>query len=180
MIGSWGGLTLLPAWITQLANAAGTSAPFAISTTFIMMMAAGFPAYFLVAWLGERPWMSRKNLYRLVTTAGLIASLCLFLFGDSLSYVMWFAPIYGICVMGGFAVFGLILPDWFQTKFRATGIGISYNVSRLLSGIGLFSLFAVSGSLGAPATAAIAALAYLLGFVVIIFGKETKNAALPE
>jgi MFS family permease len=183
MIGSWGGLTLLPVWISELVSQSGGTPAEAVrevSGIFIIMMLSGFPAYFLVAWLGERTWMTRKNLYRVVCAAGMLASLYMFLVNKDLAGIRMFAPVYGMCVMGGFAVFGLILPDWFRTRNRAVGVGTSYNASRFLSGVGLFSLLTLARSLGTPYAAAAATSAYALGFIVIPFGKETKGKPLPS
>jgi MFS family permease len=181
MIGSWGGLTLLPVWIGGFVVADGGDLNEVLRTVsyiYIVMMAAGFPAYFLVAKLAER--LKHLTLLRVVSAAGLAASLFMFLVVDSLTGIWLFAPVYGACVMGGFAIFGIVLPQWFPTRVRATGLGTTFNAGRLLTGAGLLSLFALSRSMGAPQAAATTTAAYPLAWVAAAFGRETKDKALPE
>ena len=179
MIGSWGGITLLPNWIRELVGQNGD--PIKITSfAFILMMGAGIPGYAAVVWGGKV--MGRRPLYFLCSLGGLFASLYMFLVVKDLNALLWFAPVYGFFVMGGFAIFGLYLPELFPTRVRATGQGICYNVSRAITAIGPLTVayfgLATFGSL--PHAAATTAVAYAVGLVAIWFGPETWRQPLAD
>lgn len=179
MIGSWGGITLLPNWIRELTGANGDPVK-NTSFAFILMMAAGIPGYAAVVWGGKI--MGRRPLYFLCSLGGLLASLYMFLVVKDLDALLKFAPVYGFFVMGGFAIFGLYLPELFPTRVRATGQGICYNVSRAITAIGPLTVayygIATFGSL--PHAAATTATAYAVGLIAIWFGPETWRKRLAD
>jgi hypothetical protein len=112
----------------------------------------------------------------------LLVSLYMFLVVKDLDALLMFAPVYGFFVMGGFAIFGLYLPELFPTRIRATGQGICYNVSRALTAIGPLTVayfgLATFGSL--PHAAATTAVAYAAGLIAIWFGPETWRKPLAD
>jgi MFS family permease len=179
MIGSWGGITLLPNWIRELLGKNGDPVKIT-SLAFMLMMGAGIPGYAAVVWGGKI--MGRRPLYFLCSLGGLLASLYMFLAIKNLDELLWFAPVYGFFVMGGFAIFGLYLPELFPTRVRATGQGICYNVSRAMTAIGPLAVayfgLATFGSL--PHAAATTAIAYVVGLIAIWFGPETWRKPLAD
>jgi MFS family permease len=179
MIGSWGGITLLPNWIREL-TAQGGDPVKTTSFAFMLMMAAGIPGYAAVVWGAKI--MGRRPLYFLCSLGGLLVSLYMFLVVKDLDALLMFAPVYGFFVMGGFAIFGLYLPELFPTRIRATGQGICYNVSRALTAIGPLTVayfgLATFGSL--PHAAATTAIAYAAGLIAIWFGPETWRKPLAD
>jgi MFS family permease len=179
MIGSWGGITLLPNWIRELTGQSGDTVKIT-SYAFILMMGAGIPGYAAVVWGGKI--MGRRPLYFLCSLGGLLVSLYMFLVVRDLDALLVFAPVYGFFVMGGFAIFGLYLPELFPTRIRATGQGICYNVSRAITAIGPLAVayfgLATFGSL--PHAAATTAIAYAVGLIAIWFGPETWRKPLTD
>jgi hypothetical protein len=141
------------------------------------MMGAAIPGYAVVVWVGK--FIGRRPLYFLCGLGGMLASLYLFLAVKDLQALLWFAPIYGLFVMGGFAIFPLYLPELFPTRVRATGQGICFNVSRALSAVGPLAV-AFSGSAALAHAAAITAAAYAVGLVAIWFGPETWRMPLAD
>jgi MFS family permease len=179
MIGSWGGITLLPNWIRELLGKNGDPVKIT-SLAFMLMMGAGILGYAAVVWGGKI--MGRRPLYFLCSLGGLLASLYMFLVIKNLDELLWFAPVYGFFVMGGFAIFGLYLPELFPTRVRATGQGICYNVSRAMTAIGPLAVayfgLATFGSL--PHAAATTAIAYVVGLIAIWLGPETWRKPLAD
>jgi len=179
MIGSWGGITLLPNWIRELVGQNGDPVKMT-SFAFVLMMGAGIPGYAAVVWGGK--FMGRRPLYFLCSLGGLLVSLYMFLVVKDLNALLWFAPVYGFFVMGGFAIFGLYLPELFPTRVRATGQGICYNVSRAITAIGPLTVayfgLATFGSL--PHAAATTAIAYAVGLIAIWYGPETWRKPLTD
>jgi MFS family permease len=131
-------------------------------------------------WVGKL--VGRRTLYFLCALGGMLASLGMFLTVKDLEGLLWFAPIYGFFVMGGFAIFPLYLPELFPTRVRATGQGICFNVSRALSAVGPLTMaFFGSAALGSlPRTAAITAAGYAVGLAAIWFGPETWRKPLAD
>ena len=76
----------------------------------------------------------------------------------------------------------LYLPELFPTHVRATGSGISYNVGRFATAIGVLAAGAVFTALGGsyPAVGAAAALIYGLGVFVIWFAPDTASQSLTK
>jgi hypothetical protein len=93
------------------------------------------------------------------------------------------AALAGIATTTFYGWLPLYLPELFPTRIRATGEGITYNFGRILSAIGVLlgtgKLVQVFDGSFAKAAAVMASL-YIIGFIAIWFGPETKGQALPE
>jgi MFS family permease len=130
MIGSWGGLTLLPSWIQQLSRAAGAPPALAVQTisyAFILMMIGAILGYLTLIFLIDN--IGRRACYFLFCLGSLISSLFLFLTVKDLNAVMWFMPVLGYFVIGGFGTFAAYLPELFPTRVRATAQGFCWNAA---------------------------------------------------
>lgn len=97
------------------------------------------------------------------------------------------AFIIGTFVVGAFtaAFYGwlpLYLPELFPTRTRVTGQGLSCNAGRLLAAVGAITQGQLVNHFhGSYARAgAVVTLIYLVGMIIIWFGKETKGKPLPE
>ena len=125
--------------------------------------------------------MGRKKCYFLFWTAALISSLYLFTQVKDISTLIWFMPIYGYFVIGGFGTFATYLPELFPTRVRGTGQGFCWNMARFLTGFGPLSagfLIEYFGSI--PKVAAALSLFFIVGLVAIWFGPETKGINLED
>ena len=78
--------------------------------------------------------------------------------------------------------FPLYLPELFPTVVRATGQGFAYNFGRILAAVGGLQTANLMGLFGGSFPMAGSALTvfYLVGFVIIWWGPETRGKALPE
>ena len=84
-------------------------------------------------------------------------------------------------VLGGFGTFAVYLPELFCTRNRATGQGFCWNAARILTAAGPVATGAIVNALGsAPAAGAMMTAIYIVGFVAIWFGPETKGALLQD
>jgi MFS family permease len=99
------------------------------------------------------------------------------------------ALIMGFATLGPFSGYTLYFPELFPTRLRATGCGICYNGGRILAAAAPVLLSALSVHFaakpgaradGMPAAATIVSCIYLLGFVGVWLGPETRGKPLPD
>jgi MFS family permease len=182
MIGSWGGLTLLPSWIQQLVRASGGTSlagVHAISYAFIWMMIGSVLGYISLIFLTES--IGRRGSYFLFALGSLLSSLYLFMLVKDLPSLMWFMPVYGYFIIGGFGTFAVYLPELFPTRVRASGQGFCWNAARSITAIGPLIGGVLVGTFGSfPAAAASTIAFYLIGMIAIWFGPETKGVPLSD
>jgi len=182
MIGSWGGLTLLPSWIQQLVHAANGTPLVGVKTisyAFMLMMVGAVLGYGSLVFLTDG--MGRRWSYFLFCLGSLVSSLYLFVMIKSLDDLLWFMPIYGYFVIGGFGTFAAYLPELFPTRVRATGQGFCWNAARCATAIGPLIGGVLVGTFGSlPAAAASTGIFYVVGLIVIWFGPETRGVPLQD
>jgi MFS family permease len=180
MIGCWGGLTLLPSWMQQLSSTAPDLNPKdAVSYAFMLMMAGATLGYITLIYLSDV--LGRRWCYFLFWTAALFTSLYLFTYVHTLYEVLWFMPVYGYFVIGGFGTFATYLPELFPTRVRATGQGFCWNMARAITGIGPLMIGVLVMRFGSlPNAAAVISLFIVVGLIAIWFGPETKGMPLED
>ncbi len=176
MLGTWGAVQKIPAWVGA-PNFPGRTP----SAQGNVQMALGLGAIFgcLIAPL-VAAWLNRRIAYFLLCLGSLIA--CQVLFTQFTEYNLGFLAM--SFLVGGVtaAVYGwlpLYLPELFPTRVRATAQGISFNFGRIFAGVGGIGL---GGSVpgGYAKMGAVVSLIYVLGLVLIWLAPETKGKPLPE
>ncbi|HEV2570916.1 MAG TPA: MFS transporter [Beijerinckiaceae bacterium] len=182
MIGSWGGLTLLPSWIQQLVHAAGgttLTGVNAISYAFMLMMAGAVLGYLSLIFLTDG--VGRRMSYFIFCLGSILTSLYLFTMVKDLTAMMWTMPVYGFFVIGGFGTFAAYLPELYPTRVRASGQGFCWNFARLVTAIGPLIGGVLVGTFGSfPAAAASTVGFFAIGLVAIWFGPETRGVPLSD
>lgn len=179
MVGSWGGLTLLPNWIQQLTatGASALSGKDVVSYAFMLMMAGAVAGYLTLAFLAEH--LGRRVCYFIFWTGALLVSVYLFSEVKTTERLLIWMPIYGYFVIGGFGTFATYLPELFPTRVRATGQGFCWNMARLITGLGPLSIGPLLQQFGSfAAVAAALSSVFVLGLVTIWFGPETRGRTL--
>ncbi|NOX99062.1 MAG: MFS transporter, partial [Verrucomicrobia bacterium] len=98
---------------------------------------------------------------------------------SNLTYML-FLPIFGFFTLGMHAGYAVYFPELYPTRLRGTGAGFCFNMGRL----GTAAAFFFFGSLATPLLPEQQALLlsplYIVGLVVILFGKETRGEELPD
>jgi len=180
MIGSWGGLTLLPSWIHQLSvNVDSVTINHTVSYAFMLMMVGATIGYLTLMYLADV--LGRRWCYFIFWSGALASSLYLFLYVHEVSAILRFAPLYGYFVIGGFGTFAAYLPELFPTRVRATGQGFCWNMARVFTGFGPLLAGVLLHQFGSFSNAAAAvSLFMVVGLVAIWFGPETKGMQLPD
>ncbi len=89
-------------------------------------------------------------------------------------------PVFGFFTVGMHAGYAVYFPELYPTRLRGTGTGFCFNMGRLGTA-GAFFGFAAMTNPPTPETKAMwLAPLFLLGVVVVLFAKETRNEELPE
>ncbi|MEQ1824175.1 MAG: MFS transporter, partial [Fimbriimonadaceae bacterium] len=131
------------------------------------------------------PFVARQYGRRIAIGGGFALALAIFWFGlftkPSYESLLVFAPAVAFAAIGVTAVFGLYFPELFPSRVRATGAGLGYNTARILqSPLPWITGLLMHADKKNPAHGiALAALAYILGMIVVCFLPETKDKPLP-
>ena len=178
MVGSWAGFTLLPGWITQLAEAAGVrNVALEVSRAFVLVNLGTVAGFLVLIAIGDR--LGRRKVYFAFCAGALAAILFIFRDGRALGAVQASLPLFGFFAGAGFGTFAVYLPELYPTPLRATGAGFCYNISRALTFPGPLAAGALAASLGSiPVAASLVSLVLLVGMVAVWFGPETAGAGV--
>ena len=98
--------------------------------------------------------------------------------GASALTLALFLPIFGFFTLGMHAGYAVYFPELYPTRLRGTGAGFCFNMGRLA----MAAAFFIFGYFRIPDESKALWLAplYLLGIVVVMFGRETRGEELPE
>jgi SHS family sialic acid transporter-like MFS transporter len=179
LIGTWGSLQWVPAWVTK-----ETTQEFANQVQIASGIGAVLGAIsgaLLAHYLGRRWTYFALALGSLLICALLFRGYPLVGFGDAFLIV---AGMSGFFTASFYGWLPLYLPELFPTRVRATGQGFGYNFGRILAAAGPLSMgFLMSDRVfhGSYSQAgATISLIYLAGLVVIWLAPETRGQPLPE
>ncbi len=183
LIGTWGSVQWIPAWVDKLANgepAAKANAQMASAYGAILGSLLG---PLIGGKIGRRPAFFGLCLCSFIV--------CQFLFRGFHEYsrgliVTIFAT--GMFTAAFYGWFPLYLPELFPTRVRATGQGVSYNTGRVFAAFGaIFAgqlvLYFAQKSSGVGSSYAsmgvVITMVYVIGMIAIWFAPETKGKPLP-
>ena len=88
-------------------------------------------------------------------------------------------PIFGFFTLGMHAGYAVYFPELYPTRLRGTGAGFCFNMGRLGTAAA-FLIFGFEVKIAPESQALLLSPLYLLGAVVVLFGKETRGEELPE
>jgi len=180
LLGTWGSFLWLSAYVDQIAK--GTE--YEITAKAIVSQWQSF-GQILGGFLGGvvAGWLGNKKSWCLLCVAAWVSVMALF--GLTVRFdgrVIWFAATAGVFVTAFFGWLPKFLPELYPTRIRATGQGFSYNVGRIISGLGVLgagtsvSLFHGDYRISAMTVASI----YLMGLVFILFAPDTGGKMLAD
>ncbi len=184
IVGLWAGSVYVPASVTQLARAAGYTAPQAaqMASYGTMVLSVGtILGCLVVAPLAER--FGRRTtlgIYFVIMFVSIAAGFGYVFYLGSLSLFMGVLFFLGL---GGanFAVYTLWLPEQYSTECRASAFAFATSVGRF-AGAGITFLVGAGvsyyGTIGTPV--AFTSIAFLLGLLLLPLGEETTGKPLPE
>lgn len=178
MVGAWAASKWMIPWADKVGGA--TEAGYKAVTQGWWAMGAvlgSFTGAQIAAWLG------RRRAYALISAGATALTLLMFLATEPLRPT--FLPIVfaqGLVATLFFGWLPLYLPELFPTHVRAAGSGISYNVGRFATAVGVFFaglLFAAVGG-SYSRVGSLCGLIYALGLIVIRWAPDTSRKHLHE
>ncbi len=181
MIGSWGGLVLLPTWVYTILGPGASSVVKLKDTSqiFFIMNIGAVAGYVLLIWLVD--WIGRRPSYFVFCLGSYLASVVMFTQARSYEQMLYFVFFLGFFANGGFGTFAIYLPELFPTRFRATGQGFCWNVARMVTGIGPFVTGMLVSTFGSVPHASLGiSWVFVLGLIAIWFGPETRGKPLSD
>ena len=129
--------------------------------------------------------IGRKPTFRLALFAAYCSTVAVFLFLQDMWQVWVMVPVMGFCQLSLFAGYAIYFPELFPTRLRATGTSFCYNVARYVVAAGLFLKPVIAGFFAETEeplryAGATMCTVFLIGFLVLPFLPETKDAPLPD
>ncbi|MGB7343820.1 MAG: MFS transporter [Pirellulaceae bacterium] len=88
-------------------------------------------------------------------------------------------PVFGFSTLGMHAGYAVYFPELFPTRLRGTGAGFCFNMGRLGTAVA-FLVFGFAIQIAPEVQALWLSPLYVLGAVVVLFGRETRGTELPE
>ncbi len=180
LLGTWGSFLWLATYVGQIAEGteyAKTAKGAIAQWQSWGQILGGFLGGLLASWIGTRrswcflcvtAWVSVVALFWLNTAFGIQM------------VVMGF--IAGIFVTAFFGWLPKFLPELYPTHIRASGQGFSFNIGRILAGIGVFFTGTLVAAFGGnyQKGAMVMASIYLVGLAVIWFAPDTGGKMRPD
>jgi MFS family permease len=179
LIGTWGSVQWVPAWVTKEAGQQfANSAQIASGVGAVLGAVSG-------ALVGH--YLGRRWAYFALALGSLLVCAILFRGGALIGFNATFLALVGLAGFFTASFYGwlpLYLPELFPTRVRATGQGFGYNFGRVLAAAGPLSMgFLMSDRVfhGDYARAgATISLIYVVGMAVVWLAPETRGKPLPE
>jgi MFS family permease len=186
IIGLWGGSVYVPAAITYLAGKSGRTSHEAVrlasyGTTILAIgtIIAAVVVPLIADRIGRRTTLG--GFFALMGAS--IAVAFGYVFYLPTNALLWFMVCVFFLGLGGasFIVYSFWLPEQYGTECRASAFAFTTNIGRF-AGAG-FTFLVGAGirhyqTLGTPV--ALTALAFVVGILLLPFGKETKGKILPS
>ena len=135
----------------------------------------------MFGWISSKLGRRGAFVFYQVIAFGMVLLLFLYLIPNKASpAVLTFTlPIFGFFTLGMHAGYAVYFPELYPTRLRGTGTGFCFNMGRLGTAAA-FLVFGFAIKIEPESQALLLSPLYLLGAVVVLFGKETRGEELPE
>ena len=135
----------------------------------------------LFGWISTK--LGRRGAFVLyqVVAFGMVLLMFLYLIPQNTSPTLLAItlPVFGFFTLGMHAGYAVYFPELYPTRMRGTGAGFCFNMGRLGTAAA-FLVFGFAIKIEPESQALLLSPLYLLGAVVVLFGKETRGEELPE
>jgi MFS family permease len=180
LLALWGATMWIPSIIREVGDreGLGPADQNRYATYAVMLLNGGS----LFGYLGFGPLadrLGRRAAFLLFLIGGVTVFPVTFLLTSGIAQIFILLPLVGAFTLGITSGFPIYLPELFPTHVRTTGVGVCYNLGRVVTAGGVLVTGTLVGMFGSYAKAASAvSLIYLLGMFVLIFARETRGQRL--
>ncbi len=180
LLALWGATMWIPSVIREVGAREGLSlaGQNRYATYAVMLLNGGS----LFGYLGFGPLadrFGRRAAFLCFFIGGVILFPITFLMTTGITQIFFLLPLVGVFTLGITSGFPIYLPELFPTRVRTTGVGLCYNLGRIVTAGGVLITGALVGFFGSYAKAASSvSLIYFLGIIVLSFARETKGERL--
>lgn len=180
LLALWGATMWIPSVIREVGarEGLGLTDQNRYATYAVMLLNGGS----LFGYLGFGPLadrLGRRAAFLLFLIGGVILFPVTFLMTSGITQIFILLPLVGVFTLGITSGFPIYLPELFPTHVRTTGVGLCYNLGRVVTAGGVLITGTLVGMFGSYAKAASAvSLIYLLGMLALIFARETRGQRL--
>ncbi|HXU07787.1 MAG TPA: MFS transporter, partial [Blastocatellia bacterium] len=180
LLALWGATMWIPSVVREIGGREGLSpADQSRYASYAVMLLNGGS---LFGYLGFGPLadrLGRRAAFLCFFIGGVILFPVTFLMTSGLTQIFILLPLVGVFTLGITSGFPIYLPELFPTRVRTTGVGLCYNLGRIVTAGGVLVTGALVGFFGSYAKAASAvSLIYILGIFILIFARETRGERL--
>lgn len=172
----WGFNTWNPAFLSLPKDQGGVGLSAATMSGFVIAMQVGtWLGYVTFGFVSDR--VGRKQTY---VTYLLVAAALLPLYARvrNPAVLLALGPLVGFFGTGFFAGFGAVVSEIFPTAIRATALGLTYNLGRVVSAIAPFTVGSLAQTRGFGVGFAVLSLAFLASAFMWLFLPETRGREL--
>jgi MFS family permease len=176
LFGYWGLFTWIPAYLSLPSAQGGRGLGQMQTAGWLITMSIGrFFGYVLFGFLGD--WLGRRKSYVgfLLMAAILVP---IYGFTRNTAWLLILGPFVAFFGSGYFSGYAAIASELFPTEIRATAMGISYNVGRVLSALAPFAIGMLAARFGLGPAFLLQSLAFLLAGLLALTLPETKGKEL--
>jgi MFS family permease len=176
MFAWWGFNLWIPAYLSLPADSGGIGlSPSAMSLLVVVMQAGMWLGYVTFGFASDA--FGRKRSYVVYL---LLAAVLMFAYAGTRQPLLLLAlgPLVAFFGTGYFSGFGALTAEIYDTAFRATAQGLTYNAGRLASAAAPFAVGSLADAHGFGVALAVAAAAFLAAAVFWIWIPETKGRTL--
>mgnify|MGYP000420095610 CR=1 FL=1 len=178
LVGLWAAFMWMPTWVSSLSLPEHQQTNRALAN---IMLGGGSVAGGLISGLVSNAW-GRRKAAALGYASVFAVSAGIFIFMH-VPGVLFFAMVFLLSTCIGFnqGVLTGYLPELFPTAVRASAVGLSFNVGRVVTAVTVFFVGVIATMFGRLEYAMFTfSFAYLVGLVALGYARETRGRELPQ
>jgi MFS family permease len=174
---AWWGLNLwVPSYLSLPVERGGIGLPASTMSTFIIVMQVGmWFGYVTFGFISDAFGRRPTYVAYLLTAAALV---WMYASTRDPMALFWLGPLVAFFGTGYFSGFGAIASEIFPTSIRATAMGVTYNVGRLLSAAAPFIVGTLAQTNGFGFAFTITSIAFLVAAACWVGIPETRGRTL--